>query len=694
MNHTPVRIFSLFLVGIFLGTLPALAQTKRALIVAIGSYSQRSGWPTISSANDVPLIRAALEYQKFGQVTVVTDEKATKQSIIRAFETLIEQCKPADQVVIHFSSHGQQISDDSDDELDGFDEAIVCYDAPVRPQLRPDYNGSEHLRDDELNGLIERLRTKLGANGDILLVADACHSGTLSRGGIARVRGNSQPYALPGKTPKTVSANAPEQARPFLAPDRSGKSVSRGSETGGKAPYVIISAAKAGELNYEYLLPDGSLKGVGSLSFALNKALRAVGPNDTYRTLFNRVVSEMKLVAPQQTPEIDGDYDRELFGGKAVHQALYYPVQSLSEGGRQLIIGAGRLETVNVGALVRVCPENTPDPMRATSFVSGTVVDAGLFSATVQLTKPVAANPKSWVFITERSYGDMSLSVSLDSLRAGPLRTSAEGALRALPLVKFTPPNRAELYLSQRDSIGRTFVYVRKTGDGFVVGDPILASMPAQIRERLEDYAQGRFLQSFESDNEDIQLTIDLKPVKPGGKTSDTLRQADYIHNGLLQFANVSPRLSDSAVVVVTNTGRLTVFYSIIDIQPDGIVNVLFPMSENPQANGRIIRDYPANYQLKPGERQVIRNKVGFAPPFGKETFKVLASTEEFDLRHVLNMRSRGEGATRGLNKAIEQMFGTAQVLTRGGGTSGLPSSNAPIGTFNFPFKIVRARLP
>ena len=47
--------------------------TKRALIIAIGDYPKETGWPAISSANDVNLINSVLHRQGFTEnnITVV-----------------------------------------------------------------------------------------------------------------------------------------------------------------------------------------------------------------------------------------------------------------------------------------------------------------------------------------------------------------------------------------------------------------------------------------------------------------------------------------------------------------------------------------------------------------------------------------------------------------------------------------------
>src|SRR6185436_1140739 len=75
------------------------------------------------------------------------------------------------------------------DETDGYDEALVPYDAGMRFDPVTN-NGSHHLRDDELGDKLRQLRKKIGNTGSLLVLLDACHSGTATRGqAIAITRG-------------------------------------------------------------------------------------------------------------------------------------------------------------------------------------------------------------------------------------------------------------------------------------------------------------------------------------------------------------------------------------------------------------------------------------------------------------------------------------------------------------------------
>ncbi|WP_372937606.1 caspase family protein, partial [Seonamhaeicola sp.] len=94
-----------------------LHAEKYALIIAVGNYPKKTGWSTISSVNDVPLIKQTLLNQKFEEanITLLIDEQATYAGIKEALNNLLSKIKPDDIVVIHYSGHGQQIFDDNDE---------------------------------------------------------------------------------------------------------------------------------------------------------------------------------------------------------------------------------------------------------------------------------------------------------------------------------------------------------------------------------------------------------------------------------------------------------------------------------------------------------------------------------------------------------------------------------------------------
>ncbi|GAB4038353.1 caspase family protein [Spirosoma gilvum] len=675
-----------FVGGVFAALLliigPVCAQTKRALIVAIGDYPNGTNknrgateWSDISSANDVPLIREALRKQNFTDIMVLRDAKATKSGIRAALDTLISRCKKGDIVVIHFSSHGQQIDDDNNDELDSYDEAIVCYGAPVEASGSfKNYTGSQHLRDDELGICINRLRTQLGADGDVLLIADACHSGTITRGnlGTSLVRGTDKPMHLAGYQKRTAKRTS-KRSRPFLA-----ETVSLTASQTGMAPYVVISASRADEANQECTTPSNLP--AGSLSYAFSRSMVNLRSGETYRLLFNRIVTELQRMGKSQHPEIDGMADRQLFGGQVVAQLPYYSISELTETRRQLTIPAGQLEMIYPGTIVSICPAGTTSPATATKAVSGTVTASTLFSSTINLAKPLAKGLDSeyWVFIQERAFGDLSVRVSLDSLQKPSLRQQVQDTLKKLALVKFDQKT-PDLIICQRDSAGMTRVVVRLTSDGAVFGNSIWLNKPTDSKEisnRIQDYVQAKFLQNFNPSYPGIDLRLELLPnTSQSQNAHDTASREPFLQNGLLALPPgwVSVR--------VINAGALPVYFSIIDIQPDGIVSVMFPRPKSP--------DKAEDYRMEPGKSLIIPLRVKISPPYGSETFKLFASLEKFDLRNVIKMREQGgDLRSRGITHVLEKVFGGSQILARGGiGEDSFPETT--IGSFSYPFLIV-----
>ena len=83
---------------------------KYALIIAVGDYPKKTGWSSISSVNDVPLIEQTLLNQGFseGNIQVLINEEATYLGIKEALNKLLERVDADDVVVIHYSGHGQQ----------------------------------------------------------------------------------------------------------------------------------------------------------------------------------------------------------------------------------------------------------------------------------------------------------------------------------------------------------------------------------------------------------------------------------------------------------------------------------------------------------------------------------------------------------------------------------------------------------
>ena len=168
-----------YLLLVLLTCVTANAKQRHALLVLIGNYPQNSEWWSIHAQTDGLWLSTPLAQQGY-VVTLLQDEQATKQGIMNAFQQMNEAVEAGDVVMIHFSCHGQQMKDDDGDELDGWDEALIPYDAEMVFESEF-YEGENHLRDDELNLLLLQLRKVLGKDGQVTVTLDTCHSGSGTR---------------------------------------------------------------------------------------------------------------------------------------------------------------------------------------------------------------------------------------------------------------------------------------------------------------------------------------------------------------------------------------------------------------------------------------------------------------------------------------------------------------------------------
>ena len=69
--------------------------------MAIGDYPEESGWEKIHAANDCDLIIPMLKTNGFKEVDIkiLTEEKATKAQIVKAFQILTSQTRPNDSAL-------------------------------------------------------------------------------------------------------------------------------------------------------------------------------------------------------------------------------------------------------------------------------------------------------------------------------------------------------------------------------------------------------------------------------------------------------------------------------------------------------------------------------------------------------------------------------------------------------------------
>ena len=235
-------LFFLFMLFACMGV---QAQCKRALVFGLGEHEDKS-WGKINGDKDVDYALEMLAAMGYTDVVTLKNAQATKTAMVDAFAALAARCQKDDVVYVHYSGHGQMITDlDGDESLKWsgkhamWDESWIPYDAYMVYGKSDD--GSKHFTDDEVAACLTAVREAIGDDGELVVVVDACHSGDATCGEeIAPLRGVGVKFNMPR------NSGVQQAAQPVTE------------------QWLTISACKPFQLNMEMSAPQ-----VGKLTYAL-----------------------------------------------------------------------------------------------------------------------------------------------------------------------------------------------------------------------------------------------------------------------------------------------------------------------------------------------------------------------------------------------------------------------------------------
>lgn len=501
------------------------AQEKHALIIAIGDYPEMvTGWKKISSANDVGIIKETLLKHGFKQENIkdIQDQEADYEGIQNAFESLIENpnVKKGDIVFIHISAHGQPIYDKKDrdgkgyDEIDGYDEAIVpinAYGKYNEKMANGDlYTGQYHLRDDELGQYVTRLRNKLKSNGQVVLLLDTCHSGTATRGPLDGItRGSFVPLEPDGYQPPKS-----KEKEIYVIDD---KAVNENS-----SPYVVISGAEAQQINNEY---DEAEKSYGSLSYAFYSIMDQLPRDVTYNQLYAKIASRMaRWKKVHNNPTIEGAGNLLLFKNLYSSQEPFYPVKSIINGNKKLVMQGGKIHSLNPGTTVIVCKVGSTSVEAAIGPKhKGKIIESKSNEATIELEKSLGSNrPQDFVvFVDQIAFEDINMKVFIDSsIKDEELISEVKKFLKEKNLGEVVnKPSKAEIGIKEMRN-GKYDLYTSDELKGlFGKRGELLAKGNGpdgwdELKVKLFNYARGINVANIEMKDEAYKFEMKLVPVK------------------------------------------------------------------------------------------------------------------------------------------------------------------------------------
>ena len=148
----------------------------------------------------------------------------------------------------------------------------------------------ERCVDDELYDFLNQLRAKVGDKGKIIVVSDACHSGSGSRGDEDDVvRGVQEKFEMPA--------------------ERNAGSVKRESTA-----WLFVSACKAYQNNFEYRDTQGNYHGMLSYLLWENRAAMSHATwQEVMATIDNRMLYIAKYPQQSQREGAPNSIDEKLF---------------------------------------------------------------------------------------------------------------------------------------------------------------------------------------------------------------------------------------------------------------------------------------------------------------------------------------------------------------------------------------------
>lgn len=266
---------------------------KLALCMGINDYPG-TDMDLQGCVNDAQDWAAELTSRGF-QVRLLLDGQASHQAMHGAMADVIGQAVAGDTVAITFSGHGTYVfnTNPDDDEPDGYDEALCPHDVAT---------GGEPMTDDEIHGLLARRAPGVR----LLLIADSCHSGTVSRAALPQRADVPRKRFLPMGNWLKPAQQARAAALQAQLGDRqsAASALTPAAGDANALDDVLLAGCQEGPDNFSYDAVLGGRPNGAFTHYAL-KALRELPPGATYSDWLFAITPEyLPTIAFGQTPQI------------------------------------------------------------------------------------------------------------------------------------------------------------------------------------------------------------------------------------------------------------------------------------------------------------------------------------------------------------------------------------------------------
>jgi hypothetical protein len=630
---------------------------KLALLVGINAYAHDAvGWSPLNGCVTDVQMQEELLVHRFGfsrrDIVTLIDQQATRSGILTAFnDHLIQQAKPGDVVVFHFSGHGSRIVDPNPCE-NPLNSSLVPIDSPLPENYQTEGGEVQDIMGRSLFLLMSALQTE-----HVTVVLDSCYSGGGKRGTMT-IRSRDGADTNPQIYPSQIELSYQEQWRSALG--LSSEAFTR-QRCSGIAKGVVIASAKDRELAADVNFGGFS---AGAFTYLMTQSLWQEAHNAPLERSFITIAQSVSAIALDyagrlQRPEFEINVSSEL-----ERSPIYFISNSTPPA--EAVITDSNHQQVNFW-LGGVHPEQLTSYDR-TIFRA---IDAqGQLLGQVQTTERsglaaqgqwIEGNPPSSnqpVFLQEdqRSIPEnLSLQLGLDlSLESD--RSAIEQQFVDIPRVQVKPVLAGEIdyilgqmtaeyqpFLSlpeiERPPIGSIGIFLpgqQILHDSFGHPEESIQAAIARLRPKFSVLLAARLLRLLVNPgSSQLDVTASLIPM---GTSSQVVAAPIEIRGQRgISSANIRPPqpvlpsgdanrlpIETYVQIAVKNNTSQDLFTSILLIEPDGGIVSLFPTDYGAPESAATLRS--GETLRVPDPNRGDRFNLKLTPPTGKHEILVIAS--------------------------------------------------------------------
>ncbi len=387
----------------------------------------------------------------------------------------------------------------------------------------------------------------------------------------------------------------------------------------------------------------------------------------------DKIKVEMSGFAPRQTPQAEGDLDYTILGGKIVGKQDYFKVDKWN-GDKEVVINGGELLGLFTNTKVAFYDIDTKDVSKAKPKATGKVTSATFTNATVTLDAPLDKNAAlgSWIFVTEKNYGNLEIKVKLEVSNDG-LKKAIMAEFAKYPFIKTVKDGVSDIIVDEGNTHSRgNQIKLTSSNDAILLEEPVnsnIALTAESVVEKVKTFSQASYIRGLSVTDAKMDVRFEFIPIetlKEGEKIKEKSRgdiASKTDETGVMTF-----KVEEAYKIKITNNGTKPLYFTIIDIQPDNVINLVVPNA----STGRL----PLDYRLNPGETKELGDDdiIVFYPPTGNEVFKLIATETPLDLSSIIKTRgesSRGEKDANPFSVLFAETYKSGG--SRGGGMPNVP---------------------